>query len=134
MMEANQPIAPCGMNCSICMAYLRKVKRCPGCHGDDAGKQISCLRCRIKNCEMNDSGESTFCFHCEKYPCLRLKQLDKRYRTRYSMSMIENLENIKENGLDAFIINETLRWRCKKCGGVIDVHHGRCSACGEQRS
>jgi uncharacterized radical SAM superfamily Fe-S cluster-containing enzyme len=24
-------IAPCGMNCSICSAYLREKNKCPGC-------------------------------------------------------------------------------------------------------
>ncbi len=30
-------IAPCGMNCSICMAYLRGKNKCPGCRGIDDG-------------------------------------------------------------------------------------------------
>ena len=28
-------IAPCGMNCSLCRAYGRERKPCPGCRGDD---------------------------------------------------------------------------------------------------
>lgn len=125
-------IAPCGMNCGICMAYLRKDRRCPGCREEDTNKSPSRFKCIIKNCEIIQQSQSGFCFDCSKYPCKRLKQLDKRYRTKYSMSMIENLDYIKCNGLTAFVEKETERWRCRKCGGVICVHRGYCYQCGER--
>lgn len=62
-----------------------------------------------------------------------MKQLDKRYRTNYAMSMIENLELIKNSGMDAFLVNEESRWTCKKCGGIICVHAGACSRCKEKK-
>lgn len=127
-------ITPCGMNCGICMVYLRKKERCPGCRGDDAGKKVTVLRCFIKNCETVRTNESGFCYECAEYPCKKLKHLDKRYRTKYSMSMIENLENIRENGLAAFIEGEKEKWRCPKCGGVICCHRGYCYECGERAS
>ena len=40
-----------------------------------------------------------FCFDCDKFPCDRLKRLDKRYREKYGMSEIENLNKIREIGL-----------------------------------
>jgi len=125
-------IAPCGMNCGICLAYLRKERRCPGCHGDDRSIPPGCQKCIIRNCETVKLSKSGFCYECEKYPCTRLKQLDKRYRTKYSMSMIENLASIKATGLSAFIEKEQQRWRCPKCGGVICVHRGYCLDCGKQ--
>jgi hypothetical protein len=126
-----QLIAPCGMNCGICIAYLRKERKCPGCHEEDAHKPVTRERCVIRNCETIKLNQSKFCFECEEYPCKRLKQLDKRYRTKYSMSMIENLESIKEIGLNAFVENEKKRWHCSKCGGVICVHRGYCLHCAE---
>jgi hypothetical protein len=123
-------IAPCGMNCGICRAYLRKERKCPGCLGEDTNKSASCLKCTIKNCETIKASRSKFCFECEKYPCKKLIQLDKRYRTQYAMSMLENLDNIQRNGLSIFIENEIERWRCLKCGGVICVHRGYCLKCG----
>jgi len=82
MAEQASLIAPCGMNCGICMAYLREKNRCPGCRGDDASKMPSCLRCSIKNCETVKTTGSGFCYECPTGPCRRLKQLDKRYRTK----------------------------------------------------
>ena len=101
-------IAPCGMNCSICMAYLREKNKCPGCRGSDINKQKSVLKCRIKNC--NERNNSGFCFSCDIFPCAKLKHLDKRYRTKYAMSMIENLEDIKKSGIRKFVIMEKNKW------------------------
>lgn len=123
-------IAPCGMNCGICMAYLREKNVCKGCWSKIGYKAKTCTNCIIKNCELLNKTESKFCYDCEKYPCLRLKQLDKRYRTKYKMSMIENLENIKKIGLLKFIQNENARWACKKCGSTICVHRKICFKCG----
>ena len=123
-------IAPCGMNCGVCYAYLREKKRCPGCRGEDEGKSASCIKCVIKNCEVVSQGKSGFCYECAAYPCRRLRDLDKRYRTKYRMSMLENLAFIKEKGLAAFASKEKERWRCPSCGGVICVHGGKCHSCG----
>jgi hypothetical protein len=125
-------IAPCGMNCGICLAYLRQKNHCPGCRGDDTDKSASCLKCIIKNCTVIKTNTSGFCFECTAYPCRRLKQLDKRYRTKYAMSMIENLASIQRIGLAAFVEQEKERWRCAKCGGTICVHRGYCYDCGEK--
>jgi hypothetical protein len=70
-----------------------------------------------------------FKLDCEKYPCKRLKQLDNRYRTKYKMSMIENLELIKKIGLDGFIESENSRWTCPGCGSMLCVHRDFCLKC-----
>jgi rubrerythrin len=59
--------------------------------------------------------------------------MDKRYRTRYHMSIIGNLEEIRDQGIRKFVTNERERWTCRTCGGVMDVHHGRCASCGKER-
>jgi hypothetical protein len=125
-------IAPCGMNCGVCLAYLRQKRHCSGCRGGDADKPISILRCTARNCTINNTNRSGFCWECAKYPCPRLKQLDKRYRTKYMMSMRENLEYLKVHGLAAFTEKEDERWRCRKCGGVICVHRRGCYQCEEK--
>jgi hypothetical protein len=123
-------IAPCGMNCGICLAYLRDKNTCPGCNAVDADKPVYCGRCRIKNCDRLKESQSKFCCACDVCPCTRLKQLDKRYRTKYRMSMIENLESIKKSGIRAFIRQEKKRWTCLTCGEVICVHREQCLFCG----
>jgi hypothetical protein len=123
-------IAPCGMNCGICKAHLRNKKKCPGCRESNENKSASCVNCVIKNCAELNGNNWKFCFKCGKFPCARMKSLDKRYRTKYGMSMIENLGYIEENGIRQFIRNEKLRWSCSQCGGIICVHGGYCISCG----
>ena len=126
-------IAPCGMNCGLCLGYLRRKKRCLGCNSNDANKPKSCVSCRIKNCGETKAHEQKYCFECAKFPCARLRQLDKRYRTKYGMSMIENLARIRELGVEGFVILEQGRWKCPECGGVICVHRENCLYCGHKR-
>jgi len=126
-------IAPCGMNCGICMAYLREKNKCPGCRAADTNKAVSVLRCKIKNCEVIQKGKAKFCFECGNFPCANLKHLDKRYRTKYNMSMIENLEYIRDYSMRKFIKNEDVRWTCSRCGGTICVHKGYCIDCMKKK-
>jgi hypothetical protein len=61
-----------------------------------------------------------FCCDCEEFPCAKLKHMDKRYRTKYGMSEIENLEFIRDNGIRKFIAREQKRWMCER--GIFCVH------------
>lgn len=122
-------IAPCGMNCAICLAYLREKNKCPGCRKIKIDKSVSRAKCKVKNCDEIAIKKKKFCYECDNLPCQRMKSLDKRYRTKYDMSMLENLEYIKQNGLDKFVKKERERWKCPKCGGVICVHRKKCYTC-----
>jgi len=122
-------IAPCGMNCSLCLAQLREKKKCLGCNSDEGYKANSCANCIIRNCQVIKENKSGFCYECDRFPCPRLKQLDKRYRLKYHMSMIENLLQIKDQGMSSFLDGQTSKWTCKDCGGVICVHRGYCLNC-----
>ena len=122
-------IAPCGMNCNICKGYLREKNKCLGCGFMVNDKAVTRVRCKVKNCEHLDK----FCFNCEKLPCQRMKSLDKRYRTKYNMSMLENLEFIKTKGMKKFLEKERKKWKCPDCGGVISCHDGICYGCGIEK-
>ncbi len=128
-------IAPCGMNCGICSAYLAKthdtrargvrMPYCAGCRPGD--KKCALLK---KRCGLLLEGRVQFCYECPEFPCSHLKTIDKRYRERYRMSMVENLRFVKEHGVGAFLESETEKWRCPDCGGTICVHNGICFDCG----
>ena len=127
-------IAPCGMNCSLCIAYQGKKydikkkginrKYCDGCRP----RGENCLH-MAKVCEKVGKGQIEFCFECEAFPCKRLKALDKRYRTKYHMSMIGNLRVIQELGMNEFLKSEEAKWACQTCGGLICCHNGLCLNC-----
>ncbi|MCC7564716.1 MAG: DUF3795 domain-containing protein [Methanomicrobiaceae archaeon] len=122
-------IAPCGMNCGLCIAYQREKNRCPGCREEDAKKSHYCARCRISHCEHLTG---PFCSGCTEFPCARLKRLDQRYRKKYRMSMLANLQEIEEEGVSEFLNQEEIRWRCRHCKEIVSVHRDRCIHCGQE--
>ena len=127
-------IAPCGMNCRLCWGYIRENNTCPGCRRiniQESHKPKTRTQCIIRYCEQLAKGNAKYCSEsCSRYPCTRLKNLDKRYRTRYGMSMIENLTMIHDVGIREFIRNEKVKWTCPECGDMICVHRPTCLSCG----
>ena len=127
-------IAPCGMNCGICTSYLAMKndlkkkgfgkKYCAGCL--PRGKNCVFIK---GSCDRLGKGLVRFCYECGEYPCRRLMVLDKRYRTNYHMSMIENLDSIKRYGIGKLLEKEAVKWRCPECGGVVCCHNGLCYSC-----
>ncbi len=127
-------IAPCGMNCALCVSYQAgqldlaakglKRKTCPGCRPRGKG----CLHL-ASSCGKLAKNQVDFCFECADYPCRRLKDLDKRYRTRYHMSMLENLESVRTKGMQAFLTQQGDLWNCPDCGQPVCCHIGLCLVC-----
>jgi len=125
-------IAPCGMNCRICIGFFgyavngRKRKNtCKGCNPGD--KNCAFIK---KSCKKLSKKEIKYCFECTDFPCDHLKKLDKRYTTKYDMSMINNLEFIKNKGIKMFLKQQEEKYSCPKCNGVICVHTNKCYSCG----
>ncbi len=117
------------MNCRLCYAFLRSRNPCPGCRGDDRGKPKTRVACGIKACEKR---RGDFCTGCASFPCEHLSRLDKRYRKKYGMSVLDNLESIETHGLRSFVAREKSEWACGACGETICVHKAFCPACGHQ--
>lgn len=127
-------IAPCGMNCALCSGYLalKHDVRAKGI------RMIQCVGCRPRNkkcaflkkqCSKLSKGEVTFCYECKSFPCNRLRTIDERYRSRYRMSMIGNLQFIREHGIQKFLEEQEKSWKCKSCGEMICCHNGLCFNC-----
>lgn len=127
-------IAPCGMNCAICSGYLAlkhdlkskgiRMPYCEGCRPRD--KKCAFLK---KKCELLLNSEVKFCFECKNFPCEKLRDIDKRYQLFFKMSLIDNLDYIKKNGISNFLKIQEKKWQCEKCGGVICCHNGLCFNC-----
>ena len=126
-------IAPCGMNCNVCSNYLAlkndtknrgvKLPYCIGCR--PRNKKCSFVK---KKCSRLLNDEINFCYECEEFPCELLAKLSKGYE-KYRISMIENLQYIKEHGLEKFLESERKKWECSKCGKTICCHNGLCYSC-----
>ncbi len=132
---ASDLIAPCGMNCGICKAYLAysrgvpyrkgEVAHCPGC----LVRNKNCAFVK-RDCEKLRRNQIRFCHECVDMPCHQLAKLDEYYVARYGMSMVANQKMMREKGMEDFLRSQAERYRCKSCGDVVSVHDGKCYACG----
>jgi hypothetical protein len=129
-MTSSMHIAPCGLNCSLCRVFQRLKKNCPGCNSPDGNQPWHCRTCRIRYCDELARAGTGFCFSCRKFPCTYLKQMDSRYRIKYGVSVLANLQMIENGGLQFFIESERLKWTCRKCGSLLCVHSAHCLSCG----
>ena len=134
MQKKSELVAPCGMNCTVCSGYLAlkndvkskgiRMPYCKGCR--PRGKKCAFLK---KRCELLLNNKVEFCYECKDFPCERLKHIDRRYQTYFTMSLIDNLEFIKKNGVSKFLEAQKEKWCCPKCGEVICCHNGICFKC-----
>lgn len=122
-------LAPCGMNCYVCYMHLKKNKPCLGCHGRDDSKPNHCRECKIKDCAVSHGVD--FCFDCPSFPCVIIKRLDRSYRQRYQVSLIDGAVLLKSIGAKQYLLNEKAKWSCADCGGVVSLHDRVCSECGK---
>jgi hypothetical protein len=130
-------VAPCGMNCGICKAYLAYSRGLPA----KKGSVSHCTGCLARNkncafikrdCEKIRKGQLRFCYECSEMPCERLAKLDRYYSARYGMSMVENQNMIRREGMEAFFASQAEKYRCPTCGDIVSVHDGKCYKCGYQ--
>lgn len=123
---AEAMLAPCGMNCAVCYKHLGK-KPCEGCNNGNNFKSEHCRMCKIKSCVQFK--EIKFCWECSAFPCKRMKALDKSYRLRYGVSLIEYSRMQQTQGTHAVLQKQQEQYTCPACGGTISLHDGICSSC-----
>lgn len=125
-------VAQCGINCGTCIAFF-------GYTMSGKKRKHACIGCRTrpslcafikKGCKTLANKEQVdYCFECSYFPCEKLAKIEETYNRKYGLSLIGNLNYIKEHGMDAFLENEKKKWTCPTCGGVISVHTKRCYNC-----
>ena len=128
-------IAPCGLDCSLCSRAQQKTDPCPGCLGPDEHKPDFCAhRCGIILCEKRRSNGYRYCDACPDYPCADVMEKENRYTSQYPLyeSPLQNLRDIREMGMEQFLVREQMKWTCSVCGSAVPVHTGICSGCGKQ--
>lgn len=112
-------VAQCGINCGTCVAFFgytmsgsKRKHACMGCRNRASFCAFIKKKCqRVANKQPVD-----FCFKCSDFPCEHLAKLDETYNRKYELSLIGNLNYIKEKGMNDFIENEKKKWTCSTCG------------------
>ncbi|MCJ7526440.1 MAG: DUF3795 domain-containing protein [Candidatus Aminicenantes bacterium] len=106
---------------------------CHGCQSDTVF--AGCRICPILKCAKRKGVEN--CALCAKYPCflikmmhivVRLRKLDKKLP--HTAARKPNLEFIRQNGLEKFLSEQELAWKCPQCGARLTWYLEQC-ACGK---
>ncbi len=128
-------IAPCGMNCGICKAYLAYSRGVPTrkakYHIAQAAWRVTKTVRSLKEREKLKKCKSASAMNAQTCPA-RSSKLDELYSARYGMSMVENQKMIKEKGMGEFLKSQAEKYRCPSCGDIVSVHDGKCYVCGYQ--
>jgi hypothetical protein len=101
-MKKHQTIGCCGIDCGLCPRFHTKGdSACPGCGGPNFNEKHP--SCGFVTCCVTKKSLEV-CAECQEYPC---KRFDKE-KTGYDSfvthrKVFENLDLIKNNGIDCFI-------------------------------
>ncbi len=129
-------VAPCGMNCAICSNYLACLNnlnksQCTGCRTTNKKCTYLFEKCTGINHSLKGNANANFCFECDQYPCKEIKRMDRRYRENCGISIKENLEYIKREGVSVFATMQYKEHKCPGCDGLVSVHNKKCFKCEE---
>lgn len=123
--------APCGVYCGACPSF---EKTCWGCGSADKNqKRKSKWGCKIRSCCF-DERNLDFCIDCEDFPCNLTEKLKNSYfnqdKFQYRHEIYDNLEKIKEIGVQSWVQEQQDRFKCPQCGGLILWYKYQCNECG----
>lgn len=101
-------IGCCGIDCGLCPRhYTDGASRCPGCGAEGFEKVHP--SCGFLTCCVKKQGLAV-CGQCEDYPCKRFdKETGERDSFVLHRRMIPNQEEIRDNGLAAFLARQSER-------------------------
>ena len=137
----------CGLNCGACPVGLaneqenegalqkmagewevtREEVSCTGCKTDSIAP--FCARCKMRACAMEK--EIEFCNECDEFPCKVITDFSNDKAPHHS-AIFENLEEIKKNGIEAWLKTDESRWSCSKCGTRFTWYNENCDKCGTE--
>jgi len=123
-------LAPCGLNCGVCSRHVSRKNPCPGCRARLGEPDVYRRKCVMRACTAEQGIEH--CGQCKTAPCKRLKAFEKRYFEGYGVSPLSDARFAARFGTEELLKRQRQIYTCPDCGGVIDLHFGRCSACGRQ--
>jgi hypothetical protein len=130
----------CGIYCGTCPSYLAQQQndiaelekrarernftieeaRCNGCHSDKV--MPTCVECKPGFRKCASEHGVTWCFECSAFPCQRLEDF-KHVHIENGIShhehLIEELQYIKDNGMDAWLEKMDREGRCPQCGKLL---------------
>ena len=137
-------VAPCGLYCGACTAYLAthddragtgKAKgpsmQCDACMGNGrAPAHVS--KCAIKVCaaEKTKTGR---CSECADFPCSIISDFNND-GVQHHGEVLENLRQLRTMGITEWTKHEEDRWSCSQCKTKLAWYDAECPKCKTTRS
>lgn len=151
--DKSKLVGICGLYCGTCPGYLawrrndkdqleRRAKyegipvaevRCDGCL---SGRVLpSCAVCTsgFRECARNNN--VTWCFECKNFPCQRLRDFRDAHIVKgisHHAQVIDDLQYMKEHGIERWVEEKEKAGRCPKCGEVVYWFSRQCHNCQAQ--
>jgi len=112
---------PCGLYCGACGAT-----DCDGCRSERVDDWVK--RCPFRQCAREKKIDS--CSSCRDFPCTTLHDfMNDKWPHHWTMQ--PNLEYIKKNGVENWLLAQQQEWSCKSCAAAIYWYQKQCH-CGQQ--
>jgi hypothetical protein len=152
--DAWKLVGICGIYCGTCPSYLAQQEndidelekrarernftieevRCDGCHSDNL--MPPCVECRhgFRQCAREHG--VTWCFECPDFPCQRLEDFRHVHIVdgiSHHEHIIEELQYIKDHGLEAGLDKMDREGRCPQCGKRLYWSTRVCPDCHTRR-
>lgn len=136
MENRRNEVAPCGVFCAACPSFNKSCLGCPSENKEQNRK--SKWSCKIRKCCYEEI-KIDYCGYCSKFPCDKIcKKLINSHkgkiRFKYRHEIPENMEKLKQLGLDQYIKIKTQEYSCPVCNGIIYFYYYKCNQCGKEIS
>ncbi|MBN1330541.1 MAG: DUF3795 domain-containing protein [Candidatus Heimdallarchaeota archaeon] len=101
--------------------------RCQGCKSKGYVFK-GCRNCQIRTCAQSKNYE--FCYECSEFPCEKIERF-KNSGLAHTFMAVQNLSKLKEIGIDAWLKEQEVRWKCTNCGKTFSWIAENCTECGK---
>lgn len=130
----------CGLYCGACSGMIVHEKNnkiletlkisidyeetsCEGCGSEGLENCEFILCCKEHNVEN--------CAFCSEFPCtMILKFRDDEWK--HHVDVIDNLQAIREKGVDSWLEDQKKKWQCSCCGTRTHWYQTKCLNCGNK--
>ncbi|MDD4309802.1 MAG: DUF3795 domain-containing protein [Candidatus Cloacimonetes bacterium] len=128
----------CGLYCGACCSMIVNEQEqgvesalemqtepneqpCKGCSADYQA-----------NCEFvvcNKQHQTASCAFCPEFPCAMITNF-KDNEWEHHQVVLENLQRIKEIGIETWLTEQKKAWQCPSCGCRTQWYQTECTRCG----
>ena len=138
-------VAPCGLYCGACSAYLTTQEIRVGTGKAKAGIGMQCDGClgggrtpaHVPKCAIRECSEaktkSRRCSECADFPCSRITDFNNDGMQHHS-EVLTNLRQLRTMGIKDWTKYEEDRWSCPKCRTKLSWYDVECPECKTSRS